>query len=84
FTGTYTATKLTEDNTLTVLSADGKLTGTLDEKSKKAFINLNPAVADDNVFLRFTITESTLDGTWERSGMTGIKGRGLFKAVKIK
>jgi len=84
FTGTFTATKLTEDNSLSVLSADGKLTGMLDEKNRKAFINMNPGIADDNVFLRFTVTESTLDGTWERSGITGIKGKGFFKATKIK
>jgi len=84
FTGTFTSAKLTEDNPLSILSADGKLTGTLDEKNKKAFINMNPGIADDNVFLRFTVSESTLDGTWERSGMTGIKGKGIFKATKIK
>jgi hypothetical protein len=84
FTGTFTTAKFTEDSPLAVLPSDGKLTGTLDEKNKKAFINLNPAIADDNVFLRFNVTESNLDGTWERSGMTGIKGKGLFKATKIK
>jgi hypothetical protein len=84
FTGTFTASKLTEDNALKILPSDGKLTGTLDEKNRKGFINMNPAIADDNVFLRFTVTESALDGTWERSGMTGTKAKGFFRAVKIK
>jgi hypothetical protein len=84
FKGTYTAAKLNGDNALTILPLEGKLTGTLDEKNKKAFINMNPGIADDNVFLRFKVSEDGLVGTWERSGMMGIKGKGLFKAVKMK
>jgi hypothetical protein len=84
FKGTYTAAKLNGGDALTVLPLEGKLTGTLDEKNKKAFINMNPGIADDNVFLRFKIDGNGFDGTWERSGMMGIKGKGLFKAVKIK
>ena len=50
---------------------------------KKAFINLNPAISDNNVFLRFDIKDNELIGTWEKSTMMGIKDRGGFTATKV-
>ncbi len=70
------------DRYKTILGAGGNFFGTLDEKNKKGFVNLNPKIADNNIFLRFSVTDNELNGTWEYSTMRGIVEKGVFKAVK--
>lgn len=83
FTGVFAVTKVTNENYSSVIPQGGKFTGVLDEKKKKAFINLNPALSDNNVFLRFDIKDNELIGTWGKSTMMGIKERGGFTAAKV-
>lgn len=83
FTGVFAVTKIVDANYSSAFPQGGKFSGVLDEKKKKAFINLNPAISDNNVFLRFDIKENELEGTWEKSTMMGIKGKGGFKATKV-
>lgn len=72
------------DRYKTILGTGGNFFGTLDEKNKKGFVNLNPKIADNNIFLRFDVAETELNGTWEYSTMRGIVEKGIFKAVKKK
>jgi hypothetical protein len=67
-----------------VIPQGGKFSGVIDEKNKKAFVNLNPRISDNNAFLRFDIKENELNGTWEKSTMMGIKEKGGFVATKVK
>lgn len=83
FTGVFAVTKVINDKYSSVVPQGGKFSGVLDEKKKKAFINLNPAISDNNVFLRFDIKDNELVGTWEKSTMMGIKDRGGFTATKV-
>lgn len=66
-----------------LLPRTDNFTGSLDEKNKKAFVNMNPKLSDGNIFLRLEIKNDELNGTWEKSGMTGITEKGKFKASKI-
>jgi hypothetical protein len=60
FTGVFAVTKVINDKYSSVIPQGGKFSGVLDEKKKKAFINLNPAISDNNVFLRFDIKDNEL------------------------
>jgi hypothetical protein len=82
--GYFKIDSLYNDKFNSMLGKGGNFFGTLDEKTKKCFINLTPKIADNNIFLRLDVKENELDGTWERSTMRGIIEKGTFKAAKIK
>jgi hypothetical protein len=84
FTGVFAVTKVIDARYTSVIPQGGKFSGVIDEKNKKAFINLNPRISDNNAFLRFDIKENELNGTWEKSTMMGIKEKGGFVATKVK
>lgn len=77
--------RLEEPNELSGIKDKGDFEGQVDEKKGKVFFNLNPKLADNNIFVNAEWkNDSTLAGTWTHSTMTGIKGKGNFKAVKKK
>ncbi|MFA5011846.1 MAG: hypothetical protein WC644_07790 [Ignavibacteria bacterium] len=80
--GTYTVTNFIESSFKSEIYQSGSFTGILDEKTKKAFVNLNPKVADNNIFLRLEVFGNELKGTWEKSTVMGLKGKGNFNASK--
>ncbi len=84
FKGIFAITKVIDDKYSTVIPQSGNFTGVLDEKNKRGFINLNPKLSDNNIFLRFDVKENELTGTWEKSGMMGIREKGGFVATKEK
>lgn len=84
FTGTYTRRTSYVDNFQGLNSLSGKFSGNLDEKKKTGFINMNPKLADNNIFLNFKIYSDSLSGTWIYSTMAGVKNRGNFIATKLK
>lgn len=84
FTGVFAVIKVIDDKYSSVIPQGGDFTGVIDEKNKKAFINLNPKLSDNNTFLRFDIKEKELNGTWEKSTMMGIREKGGFVATKVK
>lgn len=81
--GLYAVIKVVDNNYSSLLSRSDPFSGTLDEKNKKVFVNMNPKISDGNIFLRLDVKNDELVGTWEKSGMTGIKDKGKFKATKI-
>jgi len=81
--GLYAVVNVVDSKYSSLLSMSGQFTGSLDEKNKKAFVNMNPKISDQNIFLRLDIINDELVGTWEKSGMTGITDKGRFKATKI-
>ena len=80
--GTYTVTNYLEGSYKTEINQSGNFTGVLEEKTRKIFINMNPKVADNNIFLRLEVIGTELKGTWEKSTMMGLKGKGNFTASK--
>ena len=82
-TGLYAVINIIDGKYSSLLSRSEKFTGTLDEKNKKAFVNMNPKISDRNIFLRLDFINDELVGTWEKSGMTGVTDKGKFKATKI-
>ena len=80
--GLYTITNFVEGSFKSEINQSGNFTGILEEKTKKVFVNMNPKVADNNIFLRLEVFGNELKGTWEKSTMMGLKGKGNFSASK--
>jgi hypothetical protein len=82
--GTYSKDKIYNDSFPGFKSMMGFFSGNVDVKEKKGFINTNPKLADNNIFLNFEIKKDSLAGKWTFSNMRGTVGRGSFYAVKVK
>lgn len=82
--GTYSKDKLYVDDFPGYTSMQGFFSGTIDIKGKKANINTNPKIADNNIFISIEINKESLTGKWTFSTMRGKIGNGNFSAVKVK
>lgn len=82
--GTYSKDKIFSDSFPGYSSLKGFFSGNVDAKEKKAFINLNPKIADNNIFISIEINKENLKGKWTYSTMRGKIGTGSFSAVKVK
>ena len=80
--GTYSVTNFIKNSFKSEINQSGSFTGVLDEKARKVFVNMNPKVADNNIFLRLEVVGTELKGTWEKSTMMGLQGKGNFSASK--
>lgn len=80
--GLYTVTNFVQSSFKSEINQSGNFSGILEEKTKKVFVNLNPKVSDNNIFLRLEVIGADLKGTWEKSTLMGLKGKGNFTASK--
>ena len=55
---------------------EGRLSG------NNFFLNLNPGYVDNNLYLNGRLSESALQGTWEKIGFPGVLDRGTFVAIR--
>lgn len=79
--GKYEITKKYVD-TINGLNSDmGYFEGKADKKTNSIFINLNPKIADANVFIDAKVSDDSLIGDWRYSTLNGIQNKGKFKAV---
>jgi hypothetical protein len=79
--GTYTVNKLISDDLPLNLSLKKKsFKGTL--SGSRLSVNLNPKMADNNIFLVIDLYKDSLSGTWSHSTFIGEKNRGRIKAEK--
>ena len=60
----------------------GKLKGS--KNGNIIFLNLNPGMVDNNIFLSGLMSGDVIDGTWTYSGYAGNLASGKFHAVKNK
>jgi hypothetical protein len=82
--GTYTKDKVFNDSFPGFKSMKGSFNGNVDVNEKKAFINTNPKIADNNILINFAIMKDSLAGRWTFSTMRGTMATGNFYAKKIK
>jgi hypothetical protein len=82
--GIYTKDKILNDSFPGYSSMKGSFSGKVDIKEKKLFINTNPKIADNNIFIKCDIIKDSLAGKWTFSTMLGIIAKGNFFAKKIK
>ena len=81
FTGNYKVTKLYADK-INGLKSKGKFEGTADDQVQNISINMNPKVADANLFISAKLSGDSLNGNWMYSTIKGIQQAGFFKSVK--
>lgn len=81
--GTYSKDKIYNDNFPGYKSMLGFFSGNVDVKDKKGFINTNPKLADNNIFINFEIKKDSLTGKWTYTNLVGTIARGNFYAVKV-
>lgn len=81
-TGTYKMSVL-YDSTFTEGSRlkGGSFTGSYNSKANTVGFNMNPLVADDNVYFNGTYSKGTIDGQWTHSTLKGEASKGKFKAT---
>ncbi|MBI5403179.1 MAG: hypothetical protein HY959_07240 [Ignavibacteriae bacterium] len=82
--GTYTKDKVYTENFAGFSSMKGSFSGNVEIKEKKAFLNLNPKLADNNIFINIEIKKDSLNGKWTFSNMRGAVSTGHFNAAKVK
>ncbi|HEY3250663.1 MAG TPA: hypothetical protein VGK25_06050 [Ignavibacteria bacterium] len=86
FSGTYTVAF--KDSTTTFPGSetlrDGEFYGMYNRALATTSFDMNPKVADANIFISATNYQDSLVGGWSFSTMRGSKQGGLFKAKKIK
>ncbi len=83
--GTYTVTKDTAikfEGQETM--KDGPFSGNYNDSLSLAFFNLNPKIADANIFIFATDYTDSLKGSWYYSTFRGKKSGGLFSARRVK
>lgn len=56
--------------------------GTYDSAKNSLWLNMNPKLADNNVFVTAVLLNNKLEGDWVYSTMKGIKDKGKFYAEK--
>jgi major membrane immunogen (membrane-anchored lipoprotein) len=81
--GTYKFTKKYSQDSPIFGSMMGYFEGNLTGNGSKAFFNMNPKIADNNVFINAGVSVDSLNGKWTHSTMKGIKDSGKFRAVRV-
>lgn len=78
--GEYNITNQYIDTVPGNLKKSGEFSGQYSVKDKMVSFNMNPKIADANIFMHGSIYKDSITGTWDFSTMRGIKNQGLFKA----
>lgn len=81
--GIYTISYSDEDKFPSHSSLKGNCTGDFDGKLRKGFLNMNPKIEDNNLFVKFFLSSDKLQGNWYNSTITGKTAAGFFSATKI-
>lgn len=81
--GTYKFTKKYAQDSPVYGTMKGFFDGNLTDNGSKAFFNMNPKIADNNVFINAEVAVDSLNGKWTQSSMKGIKDSGKFRAVRV-
>jgi hypothetical protein len=63
-----------------IFEKKGQFEGQYSLEEKKISINMNPKIADANVFLFGDTYKDSIIGTWNFSTMRGVTNKGMFKA----
>ncbi len=81
--GTYKFTKKYSQDSPVYGTMKGYFEGNLTDNGSKAFFNMNPKLADNNVFINAEVAVDSLNGMWTYSTMKGVKDSGKFRAVRV-
>jgi hypothetical protein len=78
--GKYTITKQYVEKINGISGSKGNFEGTVNDTLQTIFINMNPRIADSNMFINAKANGDSLNGDWNFSTLFGIQQKGKFKA----
>jgi hypothetical protein len=82
--GQYQVINQYVDNIPGLFNKSGAFEGQYSVEESKLFINMNPKIADANIFLNGTTYQDSVIGTWNYSTFRGPTNSGIFKAYYRK
>lgn len=80
--GTYIFNELYQPSQLITAKETKDMTGSITPDKKQIFINANPQLSDNNIFLRITAGLFSYRGEWKYSTYVGTIDQGTIKAYK--
>ena len=80
--GTYTFTKIYDEKFSGISVMKGNFSGQRNKSEKTLSLNMNPKVADNNIFVNLTVMKYYLMGSWIHSTMKGPVAKGVFTSYK--
>ena len=78
--GTWNLSKIGDPPNIGHQVGEGRLEGSVEDS--ELWINLNPGVVDDNVYLVGELEGNEIEGNWHYSTFVGAINGGPFKAIK--
>lgn len=78
--GTYSFTKKYVSDFPGLSTMGGNFGGTYEKSTGMVHLNMNPKIADANVFINAKVFRNSLAGEWSYSTIKGIKATGKFVA----
>lgn len=81
--GIYEISKKFSDSFSGFNMNNGTFTGTESSDKNRVFMNMNPKISDNNIFLDFNVSNEKLEGIWYHSTMLGKKAEGKLSGKKI-
>jgi len=84
FSGSYKLTNVYQKDFPGLGSMFGKFEGRITDNNTKGYINTSPKIADNNVFMNFSINKDTLTGDWHHSVFRSGFSKGFFQAIPVK
>lgn len=81
FSGSYQVTQKYVDTFQGLSTMKGILSGTYSKADNKLFINMNPKLADANVFINGKVYRDSLVGEWNFTTIMGVQMKGNFIAT---
>jgi hypothetical protein len=80
--GTYTIVNILDDKFSGLSTMKGNFSGQRNKSVNSINLNMNPKVADNNVFVNLTVMKYYLMGSWVHSTMKGPVDKGAFTVYK--
>lgn len=81
--GVYTLSKVYVDTISGFSTLKGVFSAKENENDNRVIMNLNPSVADYNIFVEFALDKNNINGVWYTGGMTGKTTQGSVKGYKV-
>ena len=82
--GNYIFSKVYNENFPGFNTMKGNFSGYFSDSGTKVFLNMNPKISDNNVFVNLYKTSTSYYGEWRHSTMAGNVSGGNFWVFKVK
>lgn len=81
--GIYTISKIYVDTISGFSTLKGVFSAKESEDDNRVIMNMNPSVADFNIFVEFALDKNNINGIWYTNGILGKTSQGSVKGYKV-